>query len=116
MMELITESGLEDECEQLVFDATGSIGVYLGYISDMDCESEHDYDPEAIATDAVAKLQPIADEKEDMGRFLEAAAAIAENNSLRLALERAHMQLEDCRAQMRRASCEPTSHKRQRDA
>ena len=115
MKVLLTENGLEDECDQLVVEATGNNGVYLGYISDMDCASEHDFDPEAIASDMVAKLQPIADEKEDMGRFLEAAAAIAENNSLRLALERAHMQLEDCRAQMQRA-CDASAHKRQRDA
>jgi hypothetical protein len=116
MMELITENDLADAYDDLVVDRTGNTGFYLGYISDMDCPSEHDYDPEAIATDAVAKLQLIVDEKEDMGRFVEAAAAIAENNGLRLALERARMQLEDCRAQLRRASCEPTSHKRQRDA
>ena len=114
MMDLIIETGLGDHYDQLMLETPERAGFYLGYISDMDCESEHDYDPEAIATDSVAKLQPIVDEKEDMGRFLEAAATIAENNGLRLALERAHMQLEDCRAQLRRASCEPTSPKRQR--
>jgi len=108
-MELITENDLADELEQLVVDANGNgaegseiLGVHLEYMSDTDGPSDEDEDPEATAKATVARLQPIVDEKDDVQRFLEAAHALVEHSTTRLALERARMRLEDCHAEMQR--------------
>jgi len=90
--DLIQEEGLEDELEERLIEETGNTGFWLG-------EDPGGLDETSDCEDPMTAMSTMRRELDEREGFAQAAKDMLDSSAVKMDMERARMQLEDCRSQ-----------------